>query len=195
MDLAGVQFKCKCWIQMIRTVLFLVAFDAVWTCREIKMFQRNTLSPSSMYFCSEHWDIIFLPIDDIGLQAHSVNTQNNNTVVFTAARTPSVTVYNYYFSRNKFCSKFGSLWRWRDTVLKCYFCFNLLNCLVAIKITFRKLVLFTSSVESRAQTNSFWPPDWVTVKSGPGGRTSTYDFSKTLTMFEVQRKLTELLSR
>jgi len=53
-----------------------------------------------MYFGSEHRDIIFLPIDGIDLQAHSVNTQNNNTVVFTAARTPSVTVYNYYFYRN-----------------------------------------------------------------------------------------------
>jgi hypothetical protein len=52
-----------------------------------------------MYFGSERGDI-FLPID--GIEAHSVNTQNNNTVVFTAARTPSVTVdeYNYYFSRN-----------------------------------------------------------------------------------------------
>jgi hypothetical protein len=33
MDLTEVEFKCKCWIQMIRTILFLVAFDAVWTCR------------------------------------------------------------------------------------------------------------------------------------------------------------------
>jgi hypothetical protein len=49
---------------------------------------------------SEHIDIIFLPIDGMDLQVHSVNTQNNNTVVFTAARTPSVTVYNYYFYRN-----------------------------------------------------------------------------------------------
>jgi hypothetical protein len=52
-----------------------------------------------MYFGSERRDIIFLPIDGIDLGAHSVNTQNN-TVVFTVARTPSVTVYNYYFSRN-----------------------------------------------------------------------------------------------
>jgi hypothetical protein len=51
-----------------------------------------------MYFGSEHRDM-FLPIDLIDLQAHSVNTQNN-TVDFTAERTPSVTVYNYYFSRN-----------------------------------------------------------------------------------------------
>jgi hypothetical protein len=89
---------CKCWIQMIRTILFLVALDAVWTCREIKTFQRNTLSPSSVNFGSEHKDIIFLRIDGIDLQAHSVNTQNN-TVVFTAGRTPSVTVYNFYFPR------------------------------------------------------------------------------------------------
>jgi hypothetical protein len=53
-----------------------------------------------MYFGSEQTDSTFLQIDGIDLQAHSVNTQNNNTVVFTAARTPSVTVYNYYFSRN-----------------------------------------------------------------------------------------------
>jgi hypothetical protein len=99
MDLTEVDFKCKCWIQMIRTILFLVAFDAVWTCRLIT-FQRNMLPPTSMYFGSEHRHIIFLPIDGIDLQAHSVNTQNN-TVVFTAGRTPSVTVYNYYFSRNK----------------------------------------------------------------------------------------------
>jgi hypothetical protein len=99
MDLTEVEFKCKFWIQVIRTILFLVAFDSLWTCREIKPFQRNTLSPSSMYFVSEHGDI-FLPIDGIDLQAHSVNTQNNNTVVFTAARTPSVIVYNYYFYRN-----------------------------------------------------------------------------------------------
>jgi hypothetical protein len=52
-----------------------------------------------MYFGTEQTDIIFLPIDGTDLQAHSVNTQNN-TVVFTAARTPSVTVNNYNFSRN-----------------------------------------------------------------------------------------------
>jgi hypothetical protein len=53
-----------------------------------------------MYFGSEQTDSIFLPIDGIDLQAHRVNTQNNNTVVFTAARIHSVTVYYYYFSRN-----------------------------------------------------------------------------------------------
>jgi hypothetical protein len=77
---------------MIRTILFLVSFDSVWTCREIKAFQRNMLSPSSVYFGSEHRDIIFLQIDGIDLKAHSVNTQNNNTVVFPATRTPSVTI-------------------------------------------------------------------------------------------------------
>jgi hypothetical protein len=53
-----------------------------------------------MYFGSEHRDIIFLQIDDIDLKAHSVNTQNNNIVVFTFVRTPSVTLYNYYLFRN-----------------------------------------------------------------------------------------------
>jgi hypothetical protein len=62
--------KCRCWIQMIRTILFLVAFDSVWTCRETKTFQRNTLSPSSMYFGPEHKYIIFLQIDGIDIQAH-----------------------------------------------------------------------------------------------------------------------------
>jgi hypothetical protein len=100
MDHTEVEFKCKCWIQMIRTILLLVAFDVVWTCREIETSQRDTLSPSSMYFSSEHRDGIFFPIDGIDLQAYSLNTQNNNTVFFTAVRTPSVTVYNYYFYRN-----------------------------------------------------------------------------------------------
>jgi hypothetical protein len=100
MDLTEVDFNCMCWNQMITTTIFLVAFDAVRTCREIKTFQRNTLSPSSMYFGSKHRDIIFLPIHAIDVQAHSVNTQNNNTVVFTVVRTTSVTLYNYYFYRN-----------------------------------------------------------------------------------------------
>jgi hypothetical protein len=82
MDLTEVDFKCKCWIQMLRTILFIVAFDAVWTCRETKTFQRNTLSPSSTYIGSEHGDI-FIPIDGIDLQAHSFNTQNNNTVTYS----------------------------------------------------------------------------------------------------------------
>jgi hypothetical protein len=99
MDLTEVDFKCKCRIQIIRTILFLVAFDSVRTCREIKTFQTNTLSPSSVYFGSVHRDSILLLIHGIDPQAHSVNTQINNSVVFTAVRTPSVTVYNYYFSR------------------------------------------------------------------------------------------------
>jgi hypothetical protein len=50
------------------------------------------LSPSTVYSGSVHRDSILLPIHGIDLQAHSVSTQNNNTVVFTAIRTPSVTV-------------------------------------------------------------------------------------------------------
>jgi hypothetical protein len=60
---------------------------------------------------------------------------------------------------------------------------------------FQKLVLFTSSGEIRAETYSFSPTDWATVKPGPGGPTKSYDLSKTLTMFEVQKKLTEPLPR
>jgi hypothetical protein len=82
-----------------------------------------------MYFGSEHRDIIFLPIDGIDLQARSVNKQNNNTV-FTVVRTHFVTVYNYYFSRNTSLEVYDD----GATVLKCYFCFNLINCLVVIKI-------------------------------------------------------------
>jgi hypothetical protein len=63
------------------------------------MFQTITLSPSSVYYGSVHRESIFLTIHGIDLQAHSVDTQNN-TVVFTPVRTPSVIVYNYYFSRN-----------------------------------------------------------------------------------------------
>jgi hypothetical protein len=152
-----------------------------------------------MYFVSEHRNIIFLPIDGIDLQAHSVNTQNNNTVVLTAARTPSVTVYNYeyYFYRNT--NFVRSLEVYDDGTthsVKMFFPFNLINYLVVITIKmFQKLVLFTSSGESSAQTYFFWNPDWATFKPGPGGPTSTYDLSKTLAMYEVQKKLTELLPR
>jgi hypothetical protein len=111
-----------------------------------------------MYFGSEHRDIIFLPIHGIDLQAHSVNTQNNNAAVFTAARTPSVTVYNYYYySYTNFIRSF-EVYDDGTTVLKCSFCFNLLNYQVVIQIaTFRKLVLFTSSGESRIETYTFCP--------------------------------------
>jgi hypothetical protein len=181
---------------MIRRILILVAFDAVWTCREIKTFHRNTLSPSSMYFGSERRDIIFLPIDVIDLQAHSVNTQNNNTVVFTARELPVSLRIIITFLEIQILFE---VWRFttmsRHIVLKFSFCFNLINYLVVIKITFPNLVLFTCSGEIRAQTYSFWPPDWRTVKPGPGGPTNIYGLSKTLTMFEVKEKLTELLSR
>jgi hypothetical protein len=48
---------------------------------------------------------------------------------------------------------------------------------------FRKLVLFTSSGECRSDIYLFWPPDWETLKHGLGGTTNSYDFSKTLKMF------------
>jgi hypothetical protein len=38
----------------------------------------------------------------------------------------------------------------------------------------------------------FGPLIEQTVKPGPGGPTNIYDLSKTLTMYEVQKKLTEL---
>jgi hypothetical protein len=162
---------------------FLVAFGAVWTCREINTFQRNTLSNSSVYFGSEHGYSIFLRVDGIDLQAHSVNTQNNNTVVITVVRTPSVIVYKYYFYRNTNFVQSLEVYDDDATVLKCSFCFNLINYIFFIKITFRKLVLFISSGESRGESYSFWPPEWATVKPGPGGTTKSYDLSKTLIMY------------
>jgi hypothetical protein len=108
-----------------------------------------------------HRDSIFLPIHGIDLQAHSVNTQNNNTVAFTAARTPSVTVYNYYFSRNITFIRILEVYDDGAThSVKIFFCFNLINNLVAINITtFRNLVLFTASGENKVDTYSSWPPD------------------------------------
>jgi hypothetical protein len=97
------------------------------------------------------------------------------------------------FLEIKFCSKFMTMAR--HIVLKCSFCVNLINYLVIKIKMFQKLVLFTSSGESRARIYCFWPPDWANVKPGTGGLTNIYDLSKILTIFEVQKKLTELLPR
>jgi hypothetical protein len=62
------------------------------------MFQTNTLPPSSMYFGSEHRDIVFLPIDGIDLQ---LTASTHRTTLSSSQLTElCVTVYNYYFSRN-----------------------------------------------------------------------------------------------
>jgi hypothetical protein len=82
-----------------------------------------------------------------GLQAHSVNTQNNNTVVFTAARTPSVTEYNYYFSWNTNFILSLEVYDDGATVLKCSFCFNLINCLVIKIIKFDQNSIIVSKAK------------------------------------------------
>jgi hypothetical protein len=106
-----------------------------------------------MYFGSEHKDIIFLQIDGIDLQAHI------KILSSSLLRELPVSLYIVItFIEIKILFK---VWKFmkmaRHIVLKCSFRFNLLNYLVVIKITFRKLVLFTPSGESRTETYPFGP--------------------------------------